>query len=257
MRKSLLTLGIIAAAAAVPAQAEYLYGWGDMSVNYLDWSNGTEDRSGGFKNDFMYLELEGGAGFTWGELYGFADLEFQDDNPASKGDGMAMSTKGSIAVKTGMKELRFYAQTYSTENQGFHARNTVAGLSYNFSGDNWFFNPWAGFHYTNTSDGAWGNDQGGFAGLNGGMAGWVAGYNFNLGEAKFSISNWHETEFARDDEYLTVNGENDDLSYNGAIAAWWHATDSVSTGVQYRYAHNKLGQSQTDNAIIYTVKYNF
>lgn len=248
MRKSLLALSVVAATvAAVPAQAEYLYGWGDVSVNYLDWSNGTEDRSGGFKNDFMFLELEGGAGFTWGELYGFADFEFQDSTPAAD-SGMAMSTKGSIAVKTGLKELRFYAQTYSTENQGFHARNTVGGLSYNFSGDNWYFNPWVGLHYTNTV---------GFADLNGGMAGWVAGYNFNLGEAKFSITNWHETEFAREDDYLATNSETDDLSYNGALAAWWHATDSVSTGVQYRYAHNKLGQPQTDNAIIYTVKYNF
>ncbi|MEZ8823478.1 outer membrane protein OmpK [Vibrio amylolyticus] len=248
MRKSLLALTVIAAATAVPAQAEYLYGWGDVSVNYLDWSKGTEERNGGFKNDFTFLELEGGAGFTWGELYGFADFEFQDGNPGGASSGMAMSTKGTIAVKTGLKELRFYAQTYSTENQGFHARNTVGGVSYALSGDAWFFNPFIGLHYTNTV---------GFADLNGGMAGWVGGYNFNLGEQKFSISNWHETEFGRKDEYLATNGETDDLSYNGALAAWWHVTSDVSTGVQYRYAHNKLGQAKTDNAIIYTVKYNF
>lgn len=247
MRKSLLALGIIAAAAAVPAQADYLYGWGDVSVNYLDWSQGTEDRNGGFKNDFMFLELEGGAGFTWGELYGFADFEFQDSTPAGD-SAMAMSTKGSIAVKTGVKELRFYAQTYSTENQGFHARNTVAGLSYNLSGDNWFFNPWVGFHYTNTV---------GFADMNGGMAGWVGGYNFKLGEQNFSITNWHETEFARKDAYLATNGETDDLSYNGALAFWWKSQSNVDLGIQYRYAHNKLGQAKTDNAVIYTVKYNF
>lgn len=248
MKKTLLSLGIIAAAAAAPVQAEYLYGWGNASLNYLDWSKGTEERNGGFKNDFMFLELEGGAGFTWGELYGFADFEFQDGNPAGDSSAMAMSTKGSIAVKTGLEELRFYAQTYSTENQGFHARNTVAGLSYNFSGDAWFFNPWVGFHYTNT---------GGFADMNGGMAGWVGGYNFNLGEQKFSISNWHETEFARADDYVANSGETDDLSYNGALAAWWHATSEITTGIQYRYAHNKLGQAKTDNAVIYTVKYNF
>lgn len=248
MRKSLLALGVVAAVSAVPAQAEYLYGWGDVSVNYLDWSKGTEDRNGGFKNDFVFLELEGGAGFTWGELYGFADFEFQDGNPGNNNDSMAMSTKGTIAVKTGLKELRFYAQTYSTENQGFQVRNTVAGVSYNFSGEQWFFNPWVGFHYTNTN---------GFADMNGGMAGWVGGYNFNLGEQAFSITNWHETEFARDDKYVATNGETDDLSYNGALAAWWHATSEISTGIQYRYAHNKLGQAKTDNAIIYTVKYNF
>ncbi|GAL06786.1 putative exported protein precursor [Photobacterium aphoticum] len=65
MRKSLVALSVLAAAAALPAQAEYLYGFGNVSVNYLDWSKGTEQRSGGFKDDFVYLELEGGAGFTW------------------------------------------------------------------------------------------------------------------------------------------------------------------------------------------------
>ncbi|MBM7036449.1 outer membrane protein OmpK [Vibrio ulleungensis] len=240
MRKTLAAVGVLAATLSLPSHAEYLYGWGDVSLNYLDWSNGTESRSG--KQDFGYLELEGGAGFTWGELYGFADFENQD------GD-MAMSTKGSIAVKTGLEELRVYAQTYSTENQGFHARNTVAGLSYNLGGDSWYFNPFVGGHYTNTV---------GFAGFNGGMVGWVAGYNFNLGSQAFSISNWHETEFARSSDYIgDGEGETDDLSANGAIAAWWHATPQVAAGIQYRYAHNKLGQPNTDNAIIYTVKYNF
>ncbi len=257
MRKTLATVGVLAATLSLPSHAEFLYGWGDVSLNYLDWSNGTEDRNGGYKNDFMFLELEGGAGFTWGELYGFADFEFQDQNPTSYSDGIAVSTKGSIAVKTGFKELRVYAQTYETANQGFHVRNTVGGVSYNLSGDAWFFNPWVGVHYTNTSDSIADGEKDGFAGFNGGMFGWVGGYNFNLGGQSFSITNWHETEFARDSDYLKVNGETDDLSYNGALAAWWNVTPAVSTGVQYRYAHNKLGQSATDNAIIYTVKYNF
>lgn len=253
MRKSLLALSLASAAAiSLPAQAEYLYGWGDVSLNYLDWSNGTEDRSGGFKNDFFFLELEGGAGFTWGELYGFADFEMQDnvDGAGNKtsGQAMAMSTKASIAVKTGLAELRYFAQTYSTENQGFHARNTVGGLSYAFNGDNWAFNPFVGAHYTNTV---------GFADFNGGMFGWNGFYNFDLAGQSFTISNWHETEFARVDDYVATSGETDDLSYNGALAFWWNATNHISTGVQYRYAHNKLGQPQTDNAVIYTVKYNF
>ncbi|PSW19626.1 hypothetical protein C9I98_12000 [Photobacterium sanctipauli] len=243
MRKSLVALGVVAATvAAVPAQAEYLYGFGNVSVNYLDWSNGTENRSG--KEDFLYLELEGGAGFTWGELYGFFDLENVQDGA---GETRAAS-KGSIAVKTGLDELRVYAQTYSTENGGWHVRNNVLGLSYNMSGDGWFFNPFVGFHHTNTA---------GFVGMNGGMAGWVAGYNFNAFGESFMVSNWHETEFARKDGYVAASGESDDLTANGAIALWWNATDTITTGVQYRYAENKLGQSGYDNAVIYTVKYNF
>lgn len=230
------------------ANAEYLYSFGNINVNYLDWSSSTEERSNGNKQDFAYLELEGGAGFDWGEVYGFIDFEFQDGT-ASNDQAMAVSSKGKIAVKTGLDELRVYAQTYSTENQGFHGRNTVLGLSYNLASDSgWFFSPFVGFHYTNKN---------GFAGMNGGMAGWVANYDFTLGEQSFTLANWHETEFSRSNDYVNSTREDDDLSYNGALSIWWNSPESLSLGLQYRYAHNKLGQPDTDNAIIYTVKYNF
>ncbi len=241
MRKTLLAIGVLAASTTLPAQAEYLYGFGNVSINYLDWSDNTESRSGGFKNDFTFLELEGGAGFDWGELYGFFDAEFQES-------GVATSTKGTIAVKTGLDQLRVYGQSYTTESEFFDVRNTVMGVSYAFAGNNWFFNPWIGMHHTIT---------GGFEGMNGGMAGWVLGYNFDFNGYSFSVSNWHETEFARTDDYVNKSAETDDLSMNGALALWWNATEHLTTGIQYRYSHNKLGQSDYSNAMIYSVKYNF
>ncbi|PSW35237.1 hypothetical protein C9J21_01890 [Photobacterium phosphoreum] len=248
MRKSLVALSVVAAATTFPAQAEYLYGFGDMSVNYLDWSNGTEERANGFKKDFWYLELEGGAGFTWGELYGFADLE----NLEKGSDKVSTSLKGSIAYKTGIAELRVYGQVYNTNSAGFTAQNNVLGLSYAFNGDGWFFNPFIGFHHTMTTAG----DKS-FGGMNGGMFGWSAGYNFNAFGEKFMISNWHESEFGRNDKYMIVAGEGDHVTANGAIAFWWNATENVTTGIQYRYAFNKLGNKGNQNAMIYTVKYNF
>ncbi|WP_305841531.1 outer membrane protein OmpK [Photobacterium leiognathi] len=250
MRKSLVALSVLAAASTFPAHAEYLYGFGDMSVNYLDWSNGTEDRAQ-HQKDFWYLELEGGAGFSWGELYGFADLENADKGS----DKARTSVKGTIAYKTGIAELRLYGQVYNTNSDGFTAQNNVVGLSYAFNGDGWFFNPFVGFHHTMTSA-DW-KDPSSFTGMNGGMFGWVAGYNFNAFGEKFMISNWHESEFGRDDKYMIVSGEGDDVSANGALALWWNATDHVTTGVQYRYAYNKLGTKGNQNAVIYSVKYNF
>ncbi len=250
MRKSLVALSVVAAASTFPAQAEYLYGFGDMSVNYLDWSNGTEERAG-HQKDFWYLELEGGAGFTWGELYGFADLENADQGS----DKARTSLKGSIAYKTGIAELRVYGQVYNTNSAGFTAQNNVLGLSYAFNGDGWFFNPFVGFHHTMTTA-DWKNPSS-FAGMNGGMFGWTAGYNFNAFGEKFMISNWHESEFGRNDKYMIVAGEGDHVSANGAVALWWNATDNITTGIQYRYAFNKLGTSGNQNAMIYTVKYNF
>lgn len=257
MRKSLLALSVLATTVAIPAQAEYLYGFANMSVNYLDWSSDTTDRSG--KEDFTYLELEGGSGYSWGELYGFADIE----NLENGFDETRTSIKGSVAWKTGIEELRLYGQLYNTNSAGFTAQNTVTGVSYNFSGDNWYFNPWVGFHHTITTNSFQFDNSGNqlaaksFSGMNGGMFGWALGYNFNLGEQKFTLSNWHETEFGRKDDYLAASGESDDLSMNGAVALWWNATDAVTTGIQYRYADNKLGQTKLDQAVIYTVKYNF
>ncbi len=250
MRKSLLALSVLATTAAVPAQAEYLYGFGSISVNYLDWSHNTTERSPATKKDFTYLELEGGSGYTWGELYGFADIE----NLENGIDEARTSLKGSIAWKTGIEELRLYGQLYNTNSKGFTAQNTVAGVSYNFAGNGWFFNPWVGFHHTITTN-QYENTN--FGGMNGGMFGWTLGYNFDLAGQKFTLSNWHESEFARTAEYQAMAGETDQLSMNGAVAFWWHATDIITTGVQYRYADNKLGQVKLDQAVVYTVKFNF
>ena len=248
MKKTLLALGVLAATATIaPVQAEYLYGYGDVSANYLDWSNGTEDRSGGFKGDFSYLELEGGAGFTWGDLYGFADLEIPNENSSE----VSTSVKGSIDLKTGLGGLNGYGQYYNTNSKNFTAQNHVLGLSYKFEGDWGFIKPWAGLHHGIT---------GGFSGMNGGMAGVTAVYNFGAFDQSFTLSSWNEVEFARSDDYIALSGgagETDDLSLNGATAIWWNITDHFTTGVQYRYAHNKLGQKDYSNAMIYTVKYNF
>ena len=239
----LMTLSFLAGVVS-SSSAEYLYGYGNVNLNYLDWSKHTEQGSGGFKQDFAYLELEGGAGFSWGELYGFFDLENVQDGAHST----RTATKGTIAVKTGLAELRYYGQSYSTEDNGWHIRNTVAGLSYNLSGESWIFAPYIGFHHTNTD---------GYVGMNGGMLGWFGMYSFDLVRQRFQVTNWHETEFARADDYTALGAETDELSLNGALAFWWHATEHITAGLQYRYSFNKLGQDDYNDALIYTAKYNF
>ena len=67
------TIALATMTAAATASADYLYGFGNVSINRLDWTNKTEKNTA--HDDFTYLELEGGAGFTWGEVYGFIDLE--------------------------------------------------------------------------------------------------------------------------------------------------------------------------------------
>ncbi|GAB1624401.1 hypothetical protein AAOGI_44520 [Agarivorans albus] len=89
------------------------------------------------------------------------------------------------------------------------------------------------------------------------MLRWTAVYNFTAWDQKFWISNWHESEFARKSDYTVVSGETDDVSMNGAFAFWWDATDHVTTGIQYRYAYNKLDTVGNQNAFIYSLRYNF
>ena len=45
MRKSLLALSLVAAAATAPVQAEYLYGFGSMYLDYQKWDHGTENKA--------------------------------------------------------------------------------------------------------------------------------------------------------------------------------------------------------------------
>ncbi|MDL4863437.1 outer membrane protein OmpK, partial [Halomonas elongata] len=78
--------GLLLAAATLPASASSddaasaltpQWSFANVSVNYLDWSDGTQQRTANnaAKGDFFYLELEGGLGFDWGEFYGFYDFE--------------------------------------------------------------------------------------------------------------------------------------------------------------------------------------
>ena len=66
MRKILVgAIALTAVTLAPSAQAEYQWGFGNISMNYLDWTKSTTHKSGGssHKDDFAYIELEGGAGF--------------------------------------------------------------------------------------------------------------------------------------------------------------------------------------------------
>lgn len=55
-----------------------------------------------------------------------------------------------------------------------------------------WFKPFIALHYV---------DQTYYSGNNGYVVGWVAGYDFNLVNQKFSITNWHEMEFDRNKRY--------------------------------------------------------
>ena len=260
MMKNVKMFALAAATTAMlsagAVQAEQYYGFSNVSVNYLDWSNGTTDRTNGTKTDYFYIEAEGGAGYDWGDVYGFIDIENPTkmhksyDAGKQSADAFRVSAKGTIAVNMGDTNFNYYGQIFSlTDSSGFATQNYVLGVSYNYRHDSGFWvNPFLGVHYQNDPGSAF---------FNGGMAGWVGGYDFNLGGQKFSVTNWNEIEFARDSAYAEAAWVGSHYGLNGALAAWWHPTPQLTTGIQYRYADHKLGDNGYDNGIVYTVKYNF
>lgn len=229
-----------------------VYTWGNMSFNYLDWTSGTTDRSG--KKDFIYLELEGGAGWSWGEFYMFVDWENPGKNWTEPSpDDVRIVAKPILDVKLGDKGWYFHLQNYALYSHTFYVNNLVPGIAYKFQTENGFWiRPFIGPHYQGSTF---------YNGWNGWMAGWVAAYDFTIKGQKFTLSQWNEFEFDRDEEHYLFNGQptgdGKSSGINGAIALWWHPTKKVTAGLQLRYADHKLGYNGYQTGPIFTLKYNF
>lgn len=75
MTKKIVLAGYAATLLALPqlVHAEFKGGFADIGLHYLDWTSDTTRKTSNksHKDDFGYLEIEGGANFSWGELYGF------------------------------------------------------------------------------------------------------------------------------------------------------------------------------------------
>lgn len=238
-----------------------LWSFANASLNYLDWSAGTEARTtdNAAKGDFFYLELEGGVGFDWGEFYGFADLEnpgnSRFDEASGGQDNRRTAAKLTSHLYLGDSPFSLYAHVYDFRDPGFNSReqDQVLGLGYRhtFASGLWI-KPFLGAARVQSS---------GHTGMNGYMAGWVAGYDFQAFDQDFSLTQWHEQTFDRDDAYLTQNYVGEaagPVGTNGAVSLWWHPHERLTAGVQYRYANNKLGTPNAyQNAMIYTLKFNF
>lgn len=262
---SLVTLGagVLMAGAATTANADTfqpIWSFANVSLNYLDWSSGTESRTStnAAKSDFMFVEIEGGAGFSWGEFYGFFDFEnptnSQFDESSGGKDNFRTAGKVTSHIYLGDSPLSLYAHVYDFRDYGFNGReqDQILGLGYRTTFDNGlWFKPFIGAARVQSD---------GYTGMNGYMAGWVAGYDFSAINQNFSVTNWHEQTFGRDDEYLEQNFVGDtagSVGTNGALSFWWHPSSLITTGIQYRYSDNKLGTpNDYQNAMIYSVKLN-
>ena len=228
------------------------YYFANVNINYLDWTNETQKQD--TKDDFVYFGLEGGASWDEGDFYGFFNLEnpfdkYSDENPHS----MRFSTLANIDINI-KNNFKFHVQNYHLHSDSFYVNDFVVGASYKYSSDfGLWLKPFVGAHFTNSTY---------YDGFNGYMTGWLFSYNFTLFSQDFNIFQWNEIEFAREksfykgDDGLPI-GDGDSWGLNGAISAWWLINKSFSTGIQYRYADNKLGSPDYQSAMIYTARYHF
>jgi len=235
----------------ISTQAEMLYIFSNLSINYLDWNKQTHNST--TQEDFAYLNLEGGAGWDWGEFYGNASLE----NPTKKYNTSSVDNQRytgfidfDIKVKDG---FYIHFQDFFLQSKNFYVNNFVVGAAYKYhNGSNFWIRPFLGAHLTNDTY---------FDGFNGFMTGVKFNYDFIMYEEKFNIFNWTEIEFARDKEFYedsgTPIGDSKCYGLNGDLNFWWNINENFSTGMHYRYAKYKLGFSAYQSAFIYTFKYNF
>ena len=224
----------------------------NLNINYFDWMDKAERDSG--KGDFSYVGVEGGAGWDSVEAYGFLNIEnplnpYDEEAP----DDLRFSAFGDVDVKI-HNNFKLHFQNYALNSDTFYVNDFVVGVGYKFTTDfGLWFRPFVGLHHTYSTY---------YTGLNGYMGGWLFNYDFKLFGKKCTIFQWHEMEFARQKEfYLDDDGNptGDGKSWGiiGALSGWLYFTPSVAAGVQYRYAHNKLGYANYQSGVIYTLKYYF
>lgn len=239
----MIKLFVMSLFLSLSLSAEALYSFANVNINYLDWTTTTEEQTA--QKDFEYLGVEGGIGWEGSDFYGFANVEnFAKD--------ARYSSYGDLDIKIA-NGFRFHIQNFNLRGDTFSVNDFVVGASYKYQSNfGLWFKPFLGIHITNDTY---------FDGFNGYTTGWLLNHDFKIYEARFSLFQWHEIEFARTKEFYEKEGVaiGDGKSYglNGALSIWYYINEPLTLGLQYRYANNKLGNIGYQSALIYTLKYNF
>lgn len=235
----------------VTLYAAPIYSFNSMSVNYLDWRKSTEEKT--TKRDFSFVKVDGGFGYEWIDFYGYLTLEHPSK---SYNDAFPNNQRYVAFVDTDIEmknSFKLHIQNFYVKSNDFYVNDFVVGFGYKYQNNNGFWiKPFIGVHHTyDTFYKAW----------NGYMGGWVLDYRFRLFENQFSLFQWNEIEFKRDKKFYEDGGVaiGDGKSYglNGSLSFWWYLNEIFSTGLEYRYAKNKLGNIGYQDAFVYTLKYGF
>ncbi|PSW20779.1 hypothetical protein C9I98_08045 [Photobacterium sanctipauli] len=248
MNKLLKGAAIASCLLSSAVSAEQLYGWGNVHVDYQFWDQGFVD-----DNDFRQalIGVEGGAGYDWGELYGFYDYEGVDKATGNRGQ----TFNGEAHIYLGDSGASLFGKVYGHIDQNIREVNQYMGFGYTgLTGDNWWFKPWAAVEFINVSN-EFNAGVKDYTGMNGGTIGWQAGYAFEAFGESFLLHNWNQIELFRSDEYAENNYG--DTGLNGAVNFAWNINEDFTAMLMYRYFVNKLGADGYGDILIYRLAYNF
>ncbi|WP_252009200.1 outer membrane protein OmpK [Ferrimonas sp. SCSIO 43195] len=235
------------ACACLPAHAGMLA----VEAGLMDWGSQAEDHFGKGKSENSFIKIKGATGNAFGDLYAHVQLEDVED---SEMIGSEINIVGQINI--GQSDFNWYGQVFNKQKPVWSETNTLLGLSWDKTYDNDLYAQLAVAGHIVTADYKHfdGDFEGGF---NGGYVIYTLSKGFSLGEHAFSMVWWQEHYFGRDDLYLSLSGDGEDFGLNGSAILRWHATDSLSASLTYKYANNNLGKEGFHDGLFYGLQYTF
>lgn len=253
MRISVFVINILASCVLFSGlncqAAELKRVYGKISARYGDWNKGFVNVDRG---EVWSLIGDFGADFDRGEFSSF--FESNVLNHAVEGRNHVTQFLGHYRP---LEDSNFslMGKLYMTmENQFGDELNMMYGIGYlGLKDKSWFIKPYLALH--NLSSDYNSKKYGQASGFNGYVFGWVAAYNFEMFKEKFSLSDWNEVEFERNDAYAEQQGGKTGL--NGAVTFTWKLIPRWTASVSYRYFNNKLGWDRYGDRINYIVGYEF
>ncbi|WP_458047406.1 outer membrane protein OmpK [Phytobacter sp. AG2a] len=222
--------------------------YGSVSAGYGDWNKGFVNVGRG---EVWKAVADFGAVFDKGEFSSFYEMNVLN-HPV---DGRNHTTQFLGHYRLFESDVTLMGKLYmSMENKFGDELNMLYGLGYlGLTGKSGFIKPYIAVH--NLSNDYNSKKYGMANGWNGYVLGWVAAYHFNLFGEKFTISDWNEIEFDRNDAYAEQQGGHTGLS--GAVTLTWRFMPQWKASVSYRYFNNKLGYKEYGDRINYLIGFEF
>lgn len=231
--------------------AQVSYSFSNLGLNYYDWRQ--ESQNVGLSKNFSFISAEYGIGSNWAEFYGNTNIENPLSSYSNKvPNNLRFTMVNDFDIKL-TESFRIHVQDFHLQTDTYFVNDFVLGFSYKYMYEGLWFKPFLGVHYTYDTF---------YSGLNGLMTGWLFNYRFKILSENFSIFQWSEIEFLRDQNFYELKdgtpiGDSKSYGYNGSIKLYWHPIQSVTTGLEYRYSQYKRGTKEYLSALIYSIKYNF